>query len=210
MMDTNTSSFIDIIFQQWESVTWLEWVSTLSQIASVFYAQRNNVWVYPTGIIGVLFAAYLYFFVAHPPLYAEGSVHIYYFGMSCYGWWVWTRKNQSQEHMYPITYTSTREKINAVLLWTISWVLLYVILAFATDSNTPLGDSAVSASAITAMWLMALRKIENWWLWIFSNLVAIPLHIYKGFYLFALMFFLFLVMAIIGHFRWARQVNHQS
>lgn len=208
-MDGNTSSFIEIVLQQWVAVSWLEWISTLAQIASVYYAQRNNVWVYPTGIIGVLVAAYLYFFVAHPPLYAEGSVHVYYFGMSCYGWWRWTRKSRTYEHLYPITYSSSEEKVKAGLLWFISWILLFGILAFATDSDTPMGDSAVSSSAITAMWLMASRKIENWWLWIFSNLVAIPLHVYKGFYLFALMFALFLVMAVIGHLRWVRQSQNR-
>jgi nicotinamide mononucleotide transporter len=50
---------------------WPEWVSTITQIASVWFAKNNNVLVYPTGIIGVLLAAYIYFFQTHPPLYAD-------------------------------------------------------------------------------------------------------------------------------------------
>ncbi len=45
---------------------WQEWISTLTQIASVWYAKKNNVLVYPTGIIGVLLAAYVYYFLAKP------------------------------------------------------------------------------------------------------------------------------------------------
>src|SRR5690606_6278356 len=142
------------------------------------------VWVYPTGIAGVLIAAYLYFFVAFPPLYAEGSVHVYYFGMSCYGWWIWTRKNKQKEYEYPIQFASDKQRWAAGILWVSAWLLLYLILRYATDSNTPLADSGVSASAIAAMWLMAGRKIENWTLWMISNAMAVPLHLYKGFYLF--------------------------
>jgi nicotinamide mononucleotide transporter len=196
------AEWLDILSHQAGQVTWLEWLSTVSQVASVYYAQRNNVWVYPTGITGVLAAAYLYFFIASPPLYAEGGVHMYYFFMSCYGWWIWTRKNTEQKFVYPISRTSRKEFIMAVVLWMVAWTILYLALRYATDSNTPWLDSLVSSTAITAMWLMAKRKIENWSFWILSNLVAIPLHVYKGFYLFALMFVLFLVMAVIGHRKW--------
>ena len=65
----------------------LEWLSTVSQIASVWYARKNNVLVYPTGIVGILIAAYLYLFVSHPPLYADGLLNFYYFAMSVYGWY---------------------------------------------------------------------------------------------------------------------------
>lgn len=199
---------LTILTEQGSQITWLEWISTLSQIASVYYAQKNNVWVYPTGIAGVLIAAYLYFFVAVPPLYAEGSVHIYYFAMSCYGWWIWTRKNQRQEYQYPIRFATPLQRWQSLGLWLGSWMVLYLILRFVTDSNTPIADSGVSASAITAMWLMANRKIENWTMWIVSNFLAIPLHVYKGFYAFALMYVVFLMMAVIGHIKWVRAYKH--
>ena len=75
-----------------QQTSWQEWVSTVTQIASVWYARKNNVWVYPTGIIGVLLAAWLYFFNSHPPLYADGFLNVYYFIMSVYGWYNWMQK----------------------------------------------------------------------------------------------------------------------
>lgn len=71
-------------------LSWQEWVSTFTQIASVWYARKNNILVYPTGIIGVLLAAWLYLFISAPPLYADGILNIYYFFMSVYGWYNWT------------------------------------------------------------------------------------------------------------------------
>jgi len=186
---------------------WKEWVSTITQIASVWYARKNNVLVYPTGIIGVLLAAYLYFFDSHPPLYADGALNIYYFVMSVYGWYNWVQKKDAQHFTYPISWCSKKELSIGAALFIVSWGTLYFTLVKITDSNTPILDSLVSASAVVAMWWMAKRKIENWLGWIVSNIVAIPLNFYKEFYLFTLMYVLFLGMAIWGFTEWKRQAS---
>ncbi|MEY4134567.1 MAG: hypothetical protein RL386_917, partial [Bacteroidota bacterium] len=76
---------------------WQEWTSTLAQIASVYYARKNNILVYPTGIIGVLLAAYIYFYLVDPPLYADGALNLYYFAMSVYGWYRWSQRKADQQ-----------------------------------------------------------------------------------------------------------------
>ncbi|MBL7728571.1 MAG: nicotinamide mononucleotide transporter, partial [Dinghuibacter sp.] len=88
---------------------WPEWVSTATQIASVWYARKNNVLVYPTGIIGVLLAAWVYFFAVSPPLYADASLNIYYFLMSVYGWYNWVQKKDAGHFTYPISWCSRKE-----------------------------------------------------------------------------------------------------
>jgi nicotinamide mononucleotide transporter len=188
-----------------QQTSWQEWVSTITQIASVWYARKNNVLVYPTGIIGVLLAAWLYFFNSHPPLYADGVLNIYYFIMSVYGWYNWMQKKDATHLTYPISWCSKKELSAGLLLFLVSWGLIYFTLIKITNSNTPILDSLVSASAVVAMWWMAKRKIENWLGWIFSNIVAIPLNFYKEFYLFTLMYFLFLVLALWGFFEWKKQ-----
>jgi nicotinamide mononucleotide transporter len=85
-----------------------------------------------------------------------------------------------------------------------------VVLVKFTNSNTPILDSLVSASAVTAMWWMAKRKIENWIAWIFSNIVAIPLNFYKELMLFTLMYVLFLVLAWMGFVEWKKKVAVQK
>lgn len=184
---------------------WKEWVSTLTQIASVWFARKNNVWVYPTGIIGVLLAAWLYFFDSHPPLYADGTLNIYYFIMSVYGWHNWLQKKDASHYTYPISWCSKKELSAGILLFLVSWGIIYFTLVKITDSNTPVLDSLVSSSAVVAMWWMAKRKIENWLGWIASNIVAIPLNFYKEFYLFTLMYVLFLALALWGFFEWKKQ-----
>ena len=183
----------------------LEWISTITQIASVWYARKNNILVYPTGIIGVLLAAYLYFFDSNPPLYADGSLNIYYFLMSVYGWYNWAQKKDSEHFTYPISWCTRSQLFFGIGFFIFFWGVIYYVLSNFTDSNTPQLDALVSSSAITAMWWMAKRKIENWLAWIFSNIVAIPLNFYKQYYLFTLMYILFLALAWWGYMEWKKQ-----
>jgi len=187
-----------------QNIGWQEWISTIAQIASVLYAQRNNILVYPTGILGVLLAAWVYFFIAAPPLYAEGFLHLYYCGISMYGWYNWRMKRADTTEYYPISWCSTKEKMIGLLLFLGTWFVISFVLNNYTDSNTPYLDAIVSSSAITAMWWMTKRKIDNWLAWIFSNIFAIPLNFYKGFILFTLMYALFLSLAYIGYKNWIK------
>lgn len=195
-----------MILEDFLQLRWQEWVSTLTQVASVYYARKNNILVYPTGIIGVLLAAYIYFFLIAPPLYADGGLNLYYFAMSVYGWVRWSQRKADQEVAYPISRCTQRELSGGIVLFIISWAIIYGILAFYTDSNTPVMDALVSSSAITAMWWMATRKLENWLAWIASNLVAIPLNLYKGLPVFTIMYVLFLFMAYQGYRDWKKAI----
>lgn len=186
---------------------WPEWVSTITQVASVWFARKNNILVYPTGIIGVLLAAYVYFFMIDPPLYADASLNIYYFAMSVYGWYNWVQKKDGEHFTYPIQWCSRKELNIGLAMFLFFWTLLFMVLQFLTDSNTPVLDSLVSSSAVTAMWWMAKRKIENWLAWIFSNIVAIPLNFYKELMLFTLMYVVFLVLAWMGFVEWKKKAR---
>jgi nicotinamide mononucleotide transporter len=198
-MEQFWSTFLqDIYYTKWQ-----EWVSTLAQVLSVWYARKNNILVYPTGIIGVVLAAWVYLFVALPPLYADGILNIYYLALSIYGWYAWSKKENGQV-VLDITFCSSGELSLGLIGSFVAWLMIYFLLLFFTDSDTPVLDALVSASALTAMWWMASRKIENWLAWIFSNLVAIPLNFYKGFALFTLMYIIFLGLACWGYVAWRK------
>ncbi|MCX8020632.1 MAG: nicotinamide riboside transporter PnuC [Chitinophagaceae bacterium] len=184
---------------------WPEWVSALAQVISVWYARKNNVLVYPTGIIGVLLAAYVYFFMVQPPLIAYGALNLYYFLMSLYGWYNWLKKKDNGQFTYPISWCTVSERLIGLFIFAASWVLIYLVLMNPGTPATPVMESLVSASAVTAMWWMAKRKIENWLAWIFSNLAAIPLNFSKGLIFFSLMYGLFLLMAWWGFQEWKQK-----
>ena len=198
---------IDKLISELRSTSFLEWISTLSQVVSVYCARINHIAVYPTGIIGVLIACWMYFFLASPPLYAEGVLNFYYFIMSVYGWYQWSLKDEQKKLARPITHVSNKQWMNGGGIFVGFYVVILLILMYWTDSNTPHMDAFVTASAFVAMYWMALRKIENWLAWILSNMVAVPLNYSKGFILFSLMFIVFLIMAIWGYITWYRSLH---
>lgn len=200
------NEIVSTFLSEIKNTRWQEWISTITQLFSVWFAKKNNILVYPIGIIGVLLAAWLYFFIASPPLYADAVLNIYYFIMSVYGWYSWTLI-KDEVVVYPISYCNKSELMQGLMLFLLSWIAIYFLLIKLTDSNTPILDSLVSSSAITAMWWMAKRKVENWLAWIFSNIIAIPLNFYKGFILFTLMYILFLALAWLGYREWKNNVN---
>jgi nicotinamide mononucleotide transporter len=202
---------INQIWQQFtENVVqtrWEEWLSTVLQIASVWYAKKNKVLVYPTGIIGVLLASYIYYFISDPPLYADAILNIYYFFMSIYGWYNWVQK-KNEQLVFPISWCDKKELSIGVGIFIFFWGLIYYMLISITNSNTPVLDSLVSSTAVISMWWMAKRKMENWIAWIVSNIVAIPLNFYKGFMLFTLMYILFLGLAVSGYKEWKMKIKN--
>lgn len=203
---TGTFEFWQRLTQEASRISLIEWISTATQIASVWYAKKNNILVYPTGIIGVIFAAWVYLMVAKPPLYADGILNIYYFFMSIYGWYHWQQKKGSAL-AYPISRCNIKSRFVGVMIGFCAWAAIYFMLTTLSDSDQAMLDALVSASAITAMWWMAQRKIENWLAWIVSNIIAIPLNYYKGFMLFTCMYVIFLGLAVAGYYSWKRMLS---
>ena len=185
---------------------WEEWLSTVLQIASVWYAKKNKVLVYPTGIVGVLLASYIYYFISDPPLYADAILNIYYFFMSIYGWYNWVQKKNDQL-VFPVSWCNKKELSIGIGIFIFFWGLIYYMLISITNSNTPVLDSLVSSTAVISMWWMAKRKMENWMAWIVSNIIAIPLNFYKGFMLFTVMYILFLGLAVSGFNEWKMKIK---
>ncbi len=181
--------------------TVLEWVAVATGIMSVWYSMKENILVYPTGIVSVL----IYVFLAYTfKLYADMGVNFYYFVVSVYGWYFWLHpKNENQEQVR-ITVNTVKENVISLAILLGSFSILYFVLSNYTDSDVPLWDSATTCFAITGMWLMARKKLENWIAWIITDLISIPLYFYKGLVLTSFQFLFFTGIAIAGYFAWKK------
>lgn len=185
--------------------TWVEWFGVFFSVIQVLLAQRNNINNYLFGIAGIVLAMYVKF---HAKLYAEFALDFYYLIMSVYGWIFWKYGKQQSET--PISFSTKKEWLKAVIIVGVAFTLFFVFLTGFTDSDVPFLDSIVTAFAWAGMWLMAKRKIENWIFLNISNFIAVPLLIHKELYLFAgLTAFLFIV-AIFGYRNWYRLIKTQQ
>jgi nicotinamide mononucleotide transporter len=184
----------------------LEATGVLFGLLSVLFAKRENILVFPTGIISVLIYIYLTF---EAKLYADMGINGYYFAMSIYGWYYWSNK-KNKETKKPITTNSTREWIWTFLILILSFLILYQILLHLTDSDVPLIDAITTAIFFVGMQLMAKKKIENWIAWIIGDFISIPLYFYKGLILTSFQFLIFFIIAIAGYISWKKSIHQQN
>lgn len=198
--------FFDLFYQNLIETTWLEIIAVLFGLLSVWYAKRENILVYPTGIISVLIYVYICFFAK---LYADMGINFFYFIMSVYGWIMWTRKDDKKS-VLKITSCTVREHVFNFFAFIIFFVIFSYVLINFTDSDVPYWDSLTTAIFIIAMYLMARKKLENWTAWIAGNIISIPLYFYKGLIFTSFQFTVFLILAILGYIEWKRKLFHSQ
>jgi nicotinamide mononucleotide transporter len=192
------TDWLSVLYQNFQDTTIIEVVAVLFGLLSVWYAKKENILVFPTGIVSVLLYVYI---CLNFGLYADMGINAFYFGMSVFGWYNWTHQ-KGELRIRPISKTSGKYMIILLLLFAFFFFLIRFVLINYTDSVVPNIDSLTTAIFLIAMWLMSLKKIENWILWIIGDLISIPLYIYKGLVLTSFQYLVFLIIAITGYFAW--------
>jgi nicotinamide mononucleotide transporter len=203
------SPIFDWIFAQYQDTPThlivLEMIGVVFGFLSVWYSKQENILVFPTGIIST--AIFVYILLVYG-LLGDMLINAYYFAMSIYGWYLWTRKVDAT-HFIPITLTTAKEKnwSLALFLATVLFVCL-VYLAFDMFTGwTAYVDAFTTAVFFVGMWLMAKKKLENWIYWIIGDVVSVPLYLYKGLVFTSFQYLLFTIIAIYGYYAWKKNLN---
>lgn len=198
----NVDVFYQALIEGVKAMSWLEILAAIFGAISVVYSKQNSIWLYPTGLISTGIYAYL-LSREQFKLYAEATLNVYYFVMSVYGWYHWARKKASEPEV-PIAWASGRDWGVTVAITLIGWAVFYYLLSHFSNSDVPLIDAFVSATACAGMWLLAQRKIENWILLNISNLVAVPLLFHKKLVATAVLTIFLFIVAVMGYFSWKK------
>lgn len=182
----------------------LEFLAFIFGIISVFCAKKENIWVYPTGLISTIITVYLLYQAKY---FGDMTMNFYYSVMSIYGWYLWTRKKN--EINLEITRTTTKEKIIGFGLFILTMIITFLVYKFfGYKLEIPnYIDIFTSGIFFTAMWYMALKKIENWTLWIVGDLIAVPLFAYRGLGMLSLQYLIFTILAILAYIEWKKILN---
>ncbi|SUX42880.1 Nicotinamide riboside transporter pnuC [Chryseobacterium indoltheticum] len=188
-----------------QQTTWQEWLGVFFSVLQVLLARKNNSNNYLFGIAGISLTLYV---MIQSKLYAEFTLNLYYLVMSIYGWLYWKFGKRKSETT--ISETTKNEKLITAGIVLGTFAVFYFFLTDFTDSDVPILDSLVSAFAWAGMWLMARRKIENWILLNISNIIAIPLLIHKGLYLYAVLTAFLFIVAISGYLEWRKIIKTKS
>lgn len=200
------------IYQQFiaglKETGFLEFIAVIAGIASVWFSRKENIWVYPTGLINTTFYIYLSF---KGSLFGEATVNFYYTVMSIYGWILWSRKNEQKEHVVQITFSNKKEWLIEIGFFLFFYITIFSALTYLkrdfAPGAIPWADAFASATAFTGMWLMARKKVESWIWWIATNIASIPLFFIKHYVFTSVYYMVLLVLAIMGLVEWRKRAR---
>ena len=206
------NEIINQIFQQYSQYSnvdiSLELIAVFFGLLSVWFSKNNNVLVYPTGIINTSIFVYL---LVKWELLGDMIINVYYFLMSIYGWYYWTRKSHNHEYT-PITKIKEAD-IKIILIIIISSTLFVSYLYSFFDKWSGLVsyiDILTTAIFFVGMWLMARRKIESWFFWILGDVISVPLYFVKGLAFSSFQYLIFTLIAVAGYYKWKSIYNNKK
>ena len=201
---------IDYLFEQYQDYETLdivlEIIAVIFGFLSVWYSKQNKILVFPTGMISTSIFVYLLFKWG---LLGDMMINGYYFITSLYGWYIWTRKVDA-ENATPISRATKLEQLFGVFIFLASLVFVYQVYQFFDMWNDWVAcvDTLTTALFFVGMWLMAKRKIENWYFWIVADIISIPLYFYKGLTFTSIQYFGFTILALFGYLAWKKNLNN--
>lgn len=183
----------------------LEFIAFSFGIISVIFAKKENILVYPTGIICTVITVYLLYKAQY---FGDMMMNIYYSLMSIYGWWNWSRI-ENDKYLLKITRFSKNDLGLTVFLFLLTVTITYVVYTFnLTEIKIPnYIDIFTSGIFFTAMWLMANKKLESWVFWIIGDVITVPLYAYRGLGMLSLQYIIFTILAIQGYIEWKKHLS---
>ena len=186
----------------------LESIVFIFGILSVIFAKKENILVYPTGLIATVISVYLLYVAGY---LGDMIINAYFSIMSIYGWFKWSKKENDTNDL-TISRTNNNEKVIGVLLF-----LITIVIVFGTYNYFDYEihfenyfDIIASGIFFTGMWFMANKKIENWILWIIGDIIVTPLYAYRGLGILSLQYLIFTLLAIAAYLKWRKILNNNN
>lgn len=193
-----------------KATTWLEYLAVVAGIASVWFSRKENILVFPVGLINTVIYVYL---SAKGHLFGEVSVNVYYTVMSLYGWYQWLKKDQQDYLVLQITFSDKKWWLYQLLFFASFYIAIFVSLLYLKQTFAPgaipWADAFASATAFTGMWLMTRKKVESWYWWIATNIASIPLYFTKQYVFTSVYYLVLLGMAVAGLAAWKRKARQE-
>ncbi len=190
----------------WLSVNYIEATGTIISIVYLYFSIKQNIWLWPLGLVSSAFYVYI-FFVAK--IYADMALQVYYVLISIYGWYTWSVANEKTETDARIK--SVKNNDGLVISLTFVSIILFIILSqiliHFTDSNIPYIDAFTTSLSIVATWMLAKRYLEHWMVWIIVDGVSSVVYVYKELYFTVFLYIIYTVMAVVGLQAWMKDLK---
>jgi nicotinamide mononucleotide transporter len=180
----------------------LELVAVVFGVVSVFLSVRENIWSWPTALVNVaLFFALFY----QSGLYSDMGLQAVYFGLSLYGWYQWLYGGKGHTAL-KVSRTPSRHWTVLGVIAVVTWASLGTLTSGLPGASLPYVDAATTTTSLVAQWMMTRKLVENWLLWVAVDVVYIGMFVFKGLYLTAANYAVYLALAAMGYVAWKRSL----
>lgn len=179
----------------------LEAAAFVSGAICVWLVVRQSIWNFPLGLINVAISGYIFY---EYRLYADSGLQVVYFALNLIGWYLWLYGGE-QRTALKVARTSRRELALAAAFIAGSTAVLYWLLHKAGGA-AKFWDALTTSISLAAQWLQSRKKLECWHLWILADVLYVPLYISRELYLIALLYAVFLALAVMGLTSWRKAV----
>ena len=185
---------------------WLDIVTTVLGLAYILLEYRASIWMWAVGFAMQALGIVLYY---QKGLYADCGMEFYYLAMTVYGYWKWIHGTASKEAL-PIRHFPRKLVFPWIVIIAVVWGLIYWLLITFTNSNVPLADSFTTALSIVGIWALAHKYLEQWFIWIAVDVVTCILYFYKDIPFKASLYAIYVVIAIMGWWKWRKMMKYDK
>lgn len=186
----------------------IEAAGFLVGLAYLYFEYHANRLVWLMSVIMPLISIWVYL---NAGLYADFAINIYYFLIAIYGYTAWTfGHNRKQSTPLPISRITPKALLGSLIAFVVIFMLIYFVLQNYTNSTVPAGDAFTTALSIVAMWMLARKYIEQWIAWMIVDAMCVCLYIYKGIYLYGVLYAIYTIIALLGYRKWQKLMAGQA
>ncbi len=202
---------IDLLTSLWDTLAtmaWLEFTGLASGLLCVWLLIRQNVWTFPIGLIYSVVSVAVFI---EARLYADVLLSGYYVLMNAYGWYYWLYGGaRTAADELPVTRTPQQTALILAAITALAIGAMGWFFDTQTDADFPYWDSATTCMSFAAMWMTARKYIENWLVWLLVDVIATAIYYVKGIHFYAILYGVYLGMAIMGWRAWQLTMLKQS
>jgi len=189
------------------ATNWLELVGLASGLLCVWLLIKENVLTFPIGLIYALVTVVV---VARANLFADVILNVYYVGMNAYGWyfWLYGAKERREHEVLLVGWVPRRQWVGIVAVTIAGTALMGWYFATQTSAALPYPDSFTTVASFVAMWMSARKYLESWILWFVIDVVQVALYVMKDIEAYAVLYLVYLGMAVFGWIAWRKHLTH--
>jgi len=185
--------------------SWLELIAVLLALAMIVCNIVELHWGWPLAAI----SSVLYFFLFwSQQLYGGAILQVLFMVLALWGWAVWLRGVKGAP--LSVTHLPRHQRLTLALSGSALWLAIGSMLLNFTDTDVPWWDAFPTALSLIGQYLLAHKRLENWAIWIVVNFVATGLFAWKGLWLTALLYLVFIGLSILGWRTWAKHLKQET